>query len=115
MTVQVTIERCFKNAGYRYKVLHNGSTLVEGTANPEYDACRALLARGITGFVETYRLGTSYPCMRLDIEEGARKAIIENATEGPRLANWRPFPAVAGALKQGLKASGVPISLFAAA
>ena len=35
--------------GQQYSVTYLGSLLVESTRNPEFDACRALRARGITG------------------------------------------------------------------
>jgi hypothetical protein len=34
--------------GQRYRVTYAGAVLVEGRRNPIFDACRALLARGIT-------------------------------------------------------------------
>src|SRR5262245_43469408 len=89
MTEQVRIEPSFKNAGYRYKVIHQGATLIEDSSNPEYDACRALYAKGITGLLETYRGGTH--CMTLDIEKGAKLTIEETPTRGPRLVKYRPW------------------------
>ena len=38
--------------GYRYRVTFAGSVLIKNTRNPEYDACRALLAKGVTGRLE---------------------------------------------------------------
>jgi hypothetical protein len=35
--------------GYRYSVIFRGKLLVENSRDPECDAARALLARGITG------------------------------------------------------------------
>jgi hypothetical protein len=43
--------------GRRYRVTYAGETLVEGRRNPIFDACRALLARGITGRLEVWRRG----------------------------------------------------------
>ena len=51
----------------RYSVHHADETLIGATRQPEFDACRALLARGITGRLETWRHDVPYPCMRLDI------------------------------------------------
>ena len=50
----------------------NGEVLAEGCLTPALDACRALLARGITGRFETWREGVSYACMRGDIEKAAK-------------------------------------------
>jgi hypothetical protein len=116
VTTRITLEPSITSSGQRYRVFHEGHVLIENTHNPEYEACRALLAKGITGWLETYRKGTPYPAITLDIETGAKKTIIENATEGPRLASWRPFPAVAGYLKQGVEAGETnPTPMFAAA
>ena len=43
--------------GRRCRVTYAGETLVEGRRNPIFDACRALLARGITGRLEVWRRG----------------------------------------------------------
>ena len=56
--------------GQRYRVTHNGVTLIEGTKNPEFDSARALLARAIVGQVEVWRHGSNFPAMRLDVEKG---------------------------------------------
>jgi hypothetical protein len=89
MTTKATIEPCFKNSGYRYRVIHEGAILIEDTSNPEYDACKALLAKGFTGCLETYRGNT--PCMRLDIKKGAKLTIEETPTQGPRKVKYRPW------------------------
>jgi hypothetical protein len=59
--------------GQYYRVYFEGAVLIEDTWNPEFEACRALVARGITGRLETWRAGKSHPGMIVpDIEEGAR-------------------------------------------
>jgi hypothetical protein len=50
-----------------YRVLYADEVLLEHW-NPEFEACRALLARGITGKLETWRPGGSFPAQILDIE-----------------------------------------------
>jgi hypothetical protein len=55
--------------GQRYRVTHNGVTLIEITKNPEFDAARALLARGIVGQVEVWRHGANFPAMRFDVSQ----------------------------------------------
>jgi hypothetical protein len=77
--------------GRRYRVIYAGETLVEGRRNPIFDACRALLARGITGRLEVWRRGKTSADMHLDIERGAGLAICETATESPGLVQWRPW------------------------
>ena len=70
---------------------HNDDTLIESTKNPEFDAARALLARGIVGQLEIWRRGASSPAMRLDIEKGARLTVEEGDCEGLRFVRWRPL------------------------
>jgi hypothetical protein len=77
--------------GHRYRVTHAGTVLIDGSRNPEFDACRALLARGLRGRLEVWRKGAAFPAMVLDIEAAARLTVAETEREGPRFAPWRPF------------------------
>ena len=78
-------------AHLRYRVTHLGQVLIASTRDPEYDACRALLALGIAGTMTTFNRGSPTPCMRIDIERGAQMRTNEGTKAGPRLAKWRPF------------------------
>jgi hypothetical protein len=78
--------------GRRYRVTYAGETLVEGCRNPIFDACRALLARGITGPLEVWRPGKASWDMRLDIEKGAGAVIVETAAQSLRVASVSPDP-----------------------
>ena len=82
------------SAGKYYRVLFPGCTvLIEDTWNPEFEACRALVARGITGRLETWCAGKTHPGLIFpDIEEGARWTVVENDKEGPAIKRWEPFP-----------------------
>jgi hypothetical protein len=80
--------------GQRYRVTYAGETLVEGRRNPIFDACRALLVRGITGRLEIWRWGKTSADMQLDIEKGAFFSIRETDTESLRVVPWRPRPDV---------------------
>ncbi len=61
--------------------------LIEDSWNPEFEACRVLVARGITGRLETWRTGKTHPDMIApDIEEGARWTVVEKDKEGQRPA-----------------------------
>lgn len=92
MSTRVTIERIGSGTrGDRYRVLHDGLVIVASSRDPEHDTCRALLEMGITGKLETWHAGAAYPSMRLDIERGAGRTVIENERSGPRLGRWRPF------------------------
>lgn len=77
--------------GQRYRVLHSGHVLLESCREPLFEACRALVTDGVTGVVEMWRPGKAHPDMTVDIERGARLAVVENATRGPILAAWRQF------------------------
>src|SRR5215470_11358715 len=77
--------------GRRYRVTYAGETLVEGRRNPIFDACRALLARGITGRLEVWRKGKTSADIQLDIERGAGLAICETATVSLRVVPWQPW------------------------
>jgi hypothetical protein len=77
--------------GHRYRVTYAGAILIERSHNPELDACRELLAKGITGRLEVWRLGAAFPAMILDIETGARLTVAETEIAGPRFLRWRPF------------------------
>ena len=68
-----------------------GETLVEGRRNPVFDACRALIARGITGRLEVWRLGKTSADLQLDIERGAGLAIKETGTESLGIVPWEPW------------------------
>ena len=80
--------------GQYYRVTYLGRLLVESTHNPEFDACRALFAQGVTGKLAVWRRGAAAPCMTLDIERGAGLTISETDKDGLRLVRWRPFVAV---------------------
>jgi hypothetical protein len=78
--------------GQYYRVYFEGAVLIEDTWNPEFEACRALVARDITGRLETWRAGKTHPDMTVpDIEEGARWTLVENDKDGPVIKRWEPF------------------------
>jgi hypothetical protein len=78
--------------GARYRVTYKGETLIEAAHDPEHEACRALLARGIKGTMVTYFPFEMTPRMKVDIEKGAKLTTIENARQGPRTIRHRPHP-----------------------
>jgi hypothetical protein len=90
---RITIEptRVGGERGQRYRVYFEGTVLVEDTRDPEHDAARALLARGIRGQFETWRLGGSHPSVRGDIEACALLTTEESAKIGPRVRSWRTY------------------------
>src|SRR5262249_18906929 len=76
--------------GQHYRVWHDGAVLLEDTWNPEFEACRALLARGIKGKLQTWRRGRQHWDMQLDIERGAGLTVEENERHGRKIVRWRP-------------------------
>src|SRR5262245_41061940 len=93
---RVDIQRThYTSTGARYRVTYLGTTLIESARDPEFEACRALLARGITGTLVTYNPGGTVPRMRVDIEKGTKLSTVENAKDGPRRARYRPHPSSA--------------------
>ena len=69
-----------------------GETLIESARDPAFEACRALLARGIVGTLVTYSPGSSVPRLKVDIEKGSKLMTIDNANDGPRFGRYRPHP-----------------------
>jgi len=80
--------------GQRYRVHFEGTVLIEETWNPEFEGCRALVARGITGRFEVWRAPDKpYPGLIVpDIARGAGRTVIENDKIGPVMAPWRAWP-----------------------
>jgi hypothetical protein len=63
--------------GYRYSVIFEGKLLVERSSNPECDAARALLAKGITGKLALLDGKTGKPRIVIDIEQLAQLCVKE--------------------------------------
>ena len=60
----------YTSTGARYRVTYLGETLIQSARDPAFEACRALLAKGVKGRLVTYSPGSSVPRMRVDIEKG---------------------------------------------
>jgi len=63
--------------GYRYSVIFRGKLLVKRSRDPECDAARALLAKGITGKLTLLDGKTSKPRTIIDIEAVAKLCVRE--------------------------------------
>jgi hypothetical protein len=72
----------------RWNAYYKGELLVEGSVDPEHDACRKLLALAHKGRVYFRHRGENYVSMQLDIERGAKKCAKEEAGRSVRIANW---------------------------
>lgn len=74
-----------------FEVLFEGQTLIEATPDPEFDACRALQARGLTGRLRTRREGSPHHAMVMSIAWGAGKRTSEGRGTGLAFRAWEPF------------------------
>ena len=75
-------------AGYVYSVICEGKLLVEYSRDPECDAARALLAKGITGKLTMLDGKTGVPRTIIDIEKAARLTCEETGGV-PRFRKYR--------------------------
>ena len=90
---RIEIERThYTSTGARYRVTYLDETLIESARDPAFEACRALLAKGIVGTLVTYSPGSSVPRLRVDIEKGSKLMAVDNANDGPRFGRYRPHP-----------------------
>ena len=76
---------------YTYSVEYQGEVIVSGSNNPEHDACRALLARGVTGALLLLDCATGKERSSIDIERGAIWLVSEGQ-RGFQLKRWSPYP-----------------------
>ena len=74
--------------GYRYSVLFEGRLLVDRSRDPECDAARALVAKGITGKLTMLDGKSGRPRTIIDIEKAARLTCEETGGV-PRFRKYR--------------------------
>jgi hypothetical protein len=80
-----------RDSHYLYDVAYQGEAIVSGSRIPEFDACRVLLDRGLTGRIILSDAVTGKDRISVDIEKGAQLTVREDAKRGPHFAKWRPF------------------------
>jgi len=69
----------------------DGELIVRNAFDPEFAACRVLLARGLTGKLEVWRPGSAFASLIIrDIAKGAQLTIREDAKRGPCTVKHRP-------------------------
>src|SRR5262249_33199017 len=78
-----------RQRGAVYRVTYAGEFLLDHW-NPEFEACRALLAQGLTGKLEGWRPSGDFPGLILDIEKGAKLTVRESVTESVKITKWFP-------------------------
>jgi hypothetical protein len=79
-------------SGYVCSVIYDGELLVSRSTTPEFDAARALLARGITGKLTLLDGKTGRPRLTLDIEKAAQLTVRDDQRRGPCFVRWKPMP-----------------------
>lgn len=91
MSAIVDIEATHATAsGQRYRVWHDGKVLIESCREPLCDAARALSKAGVTGRIQTRRLGSSVIAMSGLIAVLATMTVTEGDKSGPRFSRWSP-------------------------
>ena len=74
-----------------YRVWYKNKVLLESSRDPEYEACRELLRRGITGKLVTFSLGNDVPRMKMDIEKAAKRTCVEPNRGRIRTQPYKPY------------------------
>jgi hypothetical protein len=81
---------------------YQGELIVAASREPLFEACRVLLARGLSGPIEMWDRSQPFQRMRTTIETGASLTVEESGT-GARFRKWRasrverPWAAKSGA------------------
>lgn len=91
-TARLILHPRLTRRGYRYDVEYLGELIVVGSADPEHDAARVLLAYDITGVAETVDANTGKPRMRFGIEHFAATRTVERRGGGLSTEPWQPMP-----------------------
>jgi hypothetical protein len=95
-TIALTLRRkSLWRHGYRYEVVLDGEVIVSLSRDPEPDACRELLKRGLRGNAAFWREGMPEPCLVVDIERLA-KLRTKDSNEGVRFVKFTPDGANTG-------------------
>jgi hypothetical protein len=76
---------------YLYDLALDGEVIVTGSRTPEFDACRILVARGLTGKLVIFDANTRKPRLTVDIKAGAKLTVKESRKQSPTFAKWAPF------------------------
>lgn len=75
-----------------YQVTHNDQVLLEKSVKPAAEACRALVALGLTGAAEMWRVGAKTHAMFFpDITKAAELTTSEGEMSGPKVVKYIPF------------------------
>jgi hypothetical protein len=91
-THRIIVAQCprRKNGSFNpdFMAWYEGKLIVAASREPLLDACRVLLARGLSGPVEMWDRLRSFPRLQITIEIGA-DLTVEESGAGPRFRKWR--------------------------
>ena len=80
------------NRGQPYAVTYEGQTIITKSHVPTHDACRYLVALGLTGSLEVYSADAVSPRLTVkDIVKAAKWTVTENASTSARFTRYKPF------------------------
>lgn len=92
MTHRVYVRELKPNSrGTPYEVTYEGEVLLPSAMTPLFDAARALQERGLSGPLEMWDTGRSYPRMKSTIEAAARLTVRDGGLSTPRITKWTPW------------------------
>lgn len=83
---------CGGRDGYRYSVIFRGECIVSRSRDPETDAARSLLAKGITGRITLLDGKKGKPRTVIDIELAAKLCTVERSRDGLRFDKIEQTP-----------------------
>ena len=90
----VMIPGALGSRGLRYHLMLGDQVIVQNSLQPLLDGCRTLKALGLTGPVELWSVGGTYPRMLSTVQSGAKLSVTEGERSGPRFVAWKPFTEV---------------------
>ena len=94
--IYLALGRFDRKRGQFYNALlgsPNGEQIVTDSFDVEFAACRALVARGVTGSLEVWHTGSEFAALRIrDIAKAASLTVREDERLVPSVVKYRPFP-----------------------
>jgi hypothetical protein len=85
----------YTTRGPRWQATLDGEIIVASSADPEHDAARALLDRGITGTMAVRHKGAGFTASAWDIEAAAGRRAFDSQFGPSATRKWVPFERMA--------------------
>jgi hypothetical protein len=91
-TVKITHVRLSPTKSNRWKVTDDetGEVMLTSARDPEFEVCRLLIERGVTGTLRTYVGDSVYHSLTIGIERGAGMTTMDAPSAGPVVKKWHP-------------------------